>query len=74
MNKDPKGGGSNADGTKSTKYCSYCYRNGKFTDNFTTAREMQLFLRKKFKEQGFGPLRRWFYTSYIPKLERWKKQ
>lgn len=74
MAKDPQRGGTNADGSKSKMYCSYCFQNGKFIDNFTTAKEMQQFLRKKFKEQGFGPLRRWFYTSYIPRLERWKKK
>jgi hypothetical protein len=69
--KDPKGGGTNADGSKSKKYCSYCYQNGKFNDQFQTAKEMQTFLRAKLKEQGYGPLKRWFYTSLIPRLERW---
>jgi hypothetical protein len=31
LKRDEKGGGSNADGTKSTMYCSHCYENGKFT-------------------------------------------
>ena len=30
MNKDKKGGGSNADGTINQKYCSMCYENGSF--------------------------------------------
>ena len=29
--KDPGGGGSEADGTKSTTYCSLCYKDGAFT-------------------------------------------
>ena len=30
LHKDPAGGGSEADGTRSTTYCSYCFSNGKF--------------------------------------------
>jgi len=30
MKRDEKGGGSNADGTKSMMYCSHCYQNGQF--------------------------------------------
>lgn len=31
INKDPEKGGTNADGSKSGMYCSYCYTNGVFT-------------------------------------------
>jgi hypothetical protein len=31
LKKDEKGGGTNADGSKSAIYCSKCYENGKFT-------------------------------------------
>ena len=31
MNKDPRNGGTNADGTNSAEYCSYCYVNGAFS-------------------------------------------
>jgi hypothetical protein len=31
LKKDEKGGGTNADGSKSVIYCSKCYENGKFT-------------------------------------------
>jgi len=31
MNSDPQKGGTEKDGTKNDKYCSYCYQNGKFT-------------------------------------------
>ena len=73
LSKDPHHGGTNADGSRSTLYCSHCYRNGQFTDGFTRHGEMVSFLRKKLKEQGFGPLKRWFYTSHIRKLDRWRK-
>ena len=30
LSRDEKGGGTNADGSKSTMFCSNCYANGKF--------------------------------------------
>ncbi len=73
MEKDPGKGGTNADGTKSLKYCSYCYNAGNFNDNFSQPGEMVRFVKDKLREMGYGPLRRWFFTSHIPQLERWKK-
>ena len=73
MDQDPGQGGTEADGAKSAKYCSYCYKDGKFVDNFTSSKEMVSFVKEKLKEMGHGPLKRWFYTSHIPQLERWKK-
>ena len=72
MDQDPGKGGSNADGTKSTSYCSYCYDKGEFRDDFTTSGQMVDFVKGKLKEQGYGFFKRWFYTSHIPRLERWK--
>ena len=72
MDQDPANGGSNADGTKNVSYCSYCYKDGRFNDNFTKASEMVAFVKDKLKEMGYGPLKRWFYTSHIYQLSRWK--
>lgn len=52
MKKDEKGGGTNADGTKSLKYCSYCYQDGKFFRPDFTARQMQELVKGKMKEMG----------------------
>jgi hypothetical protein len=71
MDQDPEKGGTMASGEKTGKYCSYCYENGAFKDDFNSAGEMVTFVRGKLKEMGHGPLKRWFYTSHIPKLERW---
>ena len=35
--------------------------------------EMVSLVKDKLKEMGIGPVRRWFYTVNIPRLERWKK-
>jgi|WetSurMetagenome_2_1015567.scaffolds.fasta_scaffold06447_3 hypothetical protein len=72
MDKDPQQGGTYADGTKNLKFCSYCYTAGKFNDNFTGPSEMVKLVRTKLKEMGYGPLKRWFYTSHISQLDRWK--
>jgi hypothetical protein len=72
MEKDPGNGGTNSDGSKAFKYCSYCYQSGVFKDNFTKSSEMVDFVKVKLKERGHGPIRRWFYTSHISQLERWK--
>ena len=71
MNKDPQGGGTNADGSKSIKYCSYCYEKGKFTME-CTALEMQEFCRKKMIEMKFPRILAYLFTRSIPRLERWK--
>jgi hypothetical protein len=73
MEKDVEMGGTNADGSKTMKFCSYCYKSGAFVDNFTKSSEMRDFVKDKLKEMGYGPLKRWFYTSHISQLERWKK-
>jgi hypothetical protein len=38
LKRDEKGGGTNADGRKSTMFCSHCYENGKFTQPDITVR------------------------------------
>jgi len=73
MDQDPEGGGTHQDGTVSTLYCSYCFQDGIFVDDFHTPREMSHFVRQKLKDMGVGPLRRWFYTLQIPRLERWRR-
>ncbi len=72
LNKDPKGGGTEANGAKSAKYCSYCYVGGKFTSPNMTVGEMQAFVKNKMKEMGFPGFLAGFFTKGIPKLERWK--
>ena len=72
MEMDPEKGGSNADGSKTLKFCSYCFNAGSFRDNFTSSSEMVSLVKEKLKEMGMGPFKRWFYTINIPRLERWK--
>jgi hypothetical protein len=73
LNKDPQKGGSEADGSKSTMYCSYCYGDGKFKQPDITVQEMQAFCKNKMKEMGFPGFLAGFFTKGIPKLKRWAK-
>ena len=50
MKRDEKGGGTNADGTQSTMYCSHCYRNGQFVLPDISVVEMQARVRDKIIE------------------------
>ena len=74
MKKDPNKGGTNADGSKNEKYCSYCYENGKFFHPDFTAKQMQDFCIQKMKEMGIPKFIAWIMTRTIPKLERWKNK
>lgn len=72
MDKDTGHGGTEKDGSKSAIYCSHCYGKGIFKDNFQSSKEMVKHVRGFLKEQGYGPIKRWFFTSNIPQLGRWK--
>jgi len=72
MKKDEKYGGTNADGTKSSRFCSHCFQEGKFTTPDLTPGQMQQRVKEKMKEMGFPGFLMPFFTYGIPKLERWR--
>ncbi|MCL2650396.1 MAG: zinc ribbon domain-containing protein [Candidatus Azobacteroides sp.] len=68
---DPQGGGTNADGSKNTQYCSYCYQNGEFT--FTgTVKEFQRFCMDIMVKSGRPKFVAWLFTRGMKRLGRWK--
>jgi hypothetical protein len=74
LKKDERGGGTNADGSKSDKYCSHCYVMGEFQNpEIDTAEKMQAFAKGKLKEMGFPGFIAGFFVKGVPKLERWRK-
>lgn len=73
LSKDEHGGGTEADGSKSTKYCSHCYQNGSFTMPGLTVEEMKERVKGKIKEFGFPGFLAGLFTRNIHKLERWNK-
>jgi len=70
--QDPEHGGTNADGLKSTMYCSYCYKDGKFTRD-CTVQEMQAFCKAKLMEMKFPKFVAAFLVAGLPRLARWRK-
>lgn len=74
LKRSPNGGGTNADGTKSDRYCAYCYENGQFMNPDWDAAQMQEFVKGKMKEMGFPGFLAGFFTKGIPKLERWRNK
>jgi hypothetical protein len=73
LKKDPQHGGTEADGRKSTMYCSHCYRNGKFILPDISAVQMQARVKRKMMEKGFPGFIAGLFARNVPKLERWTK-
>jgi hypothetical protein len=71
MSRDEHKGGTNADGSKSAKFCSHCWKDGRFTIPDMTADQMQARVREKLREFGIPGFLSGFFTRKIPKLERW---
>ena len=71
LKRDAQGGGTNADGSKSTMYCSHCYVGGKFTLPDLTAEQMQLRVKEKLREYGIPGFLSGMFTKKIPQLKRW---
>ena len=71
MKRDANGGGTETDGARSAKFCSYCYVGGHFTTPDFTAAQMQDLVRDKMVGMGFPKFLTGFFTRGIPKLERW---
>ena len=73
FDKDPQHGGTNADGSKSNMYCSYCYKDGSFVNPDLTADDMQAYATKKLQQYGIPAMLANLLTKGIPTLERWKQ-
>lgn len=74
LNKDKQGGGTEKNGTKSTKYCSYCYANGEFNGGNVTLKEFSEISRKGMIEGGQNKFFAWLFSRpfMLGHLERWK--
>ena len=72
LKRDEKGGGSNADGTRSETYCSYCYENGKFIFTGNNLSEFQDYCKQKMIEGGHSKFISWIFTRGMKRLSRWK--
>lgn len=72
MNKDPKGGGSNKDLSRSTIYCSLCYEAGVFLYPTQSVSEFQEYCVQELTRKGMPRIMAWAFTRGIPKLDRWR--
>ena len=68
--------GTNADGSLSADYCTYCYQNGKFTQDCTMDEMIEFCLRLALqhtpsldKAAARAQMQQWF-----PTLKRWQAQ
>ncbi len=74
LENDPNKGGTNADKSRSKKYCSFCYQDGKFIDEGITLQEK---IEKNIKI-AIAVLKmsenraRAMTESILPRLERWQ--
>jgi hypothetical protein len=72
LKKSPNGDGSNDNGSRSHKHCSYCYQDGHFTQKDWSAEDMYTFVKSKMKEMEFTGFLASFFTKGISKLDCWK--
>lgn len=66
--------GTEADGSKSEKWCKLCYENGAFIGGDCTLEQMEVIVDDALKKQGRGRIMRWLAKKQLPRLERWKAQ
>ena len=74
LKKDEKCGGTNADGSESTKYCSRCFQKGLFTRPDINAKQIQQLVKDKMKEMGMPGFIASLFSHKIPNLDRWKNK
>lgn len=71
LTKDPEGGGTEADGSRSGEYCTLCYKDGSFLYQGDDAKAYQAWVVDQMVKDGWmRPFARLF-TRRIPKLKRW---
>ncbi|MBT8410937.1 MAG: zinc ribbon domain-containing protein [Octadecabacter sp.] len=73
LSKDPEHGGTEADGTRSDRYCSMCYADGAFLQDAPDGKTFQRETLKAMRRDGFSLPMAWLLTRGIPNLPRWQK-
>jgi hypothetical protein len=69
---DPGDRGTEKDGTASTDYCKYCYKDGSFTDPALTLNKMHAEVTAEMKKQHSPPGFLQKSLDALPHLKRWK--
>jgi Putative zinc ribbon domain len=73
LTKDPLGGGTDSGGLRSTEYCSYCYREGRFTEPNLSVQEMMAKVEGKLREMRVPGVLARRLSLNIPLLSRWRQ-
>ena len=72
LSRDAQGGGTNADGSRTTEYCSHCFRDGAFTHPGITVEQMVTNVQNRLRSLNMPPAMVESATGMIPSLKRWK--
>ncbi|MFL5401773.1 MAG: zinc ribbon domain-containing protein [Gemmatimonadales bacterium] len=73
LSRDPLGGGTNTDGSRSMEYCSHCYLSGRFTEPNLSLEEMMTKVEGKLREMHIPGFLARRFTRNIPNLNRWQR-
>lgn len=69
--QNPDDFGTNADGSNNNEYCSYCFRNGKFTEPNMTVEQMIEKCAGIMKQIQMPQAQIEQTKTFIPMLKRW---
>ncbi|EXJ14255.1 hypothetical protein D779_2926 [Imhoffiella purpurea] len=72
LKADPNFGGTHQDGSISSRYCSYCYRDGRFVNPEMTIDDMREHIIARLGERGYPRFVARFFTLGLEKLDRWR--
>jgi len=74
LDKDPNKGGTNADGSISETYCSFCFQNGEFTrEGIALIKKMESLIQNAVMVMDMTELQaKAVADSFAEKFERWK--
>lgn len=70
--RDPLGGGTAVDGSRSSEYCSHCFVDGMFTEPNITVGEMVSKVEGKLRSMHFPGFLARRFAKGIPSLRRWQ--
>jgi hypothetical protein len=73
LSRDELGGGTNGDGSRSTEFCSHCYRDGRFTEPNLSVEEMKTKVEEKLRSMHLPGFLARHFTRNIPNLSRWQR-
>jgi len=65
--------GTEADGTRSSTYCTYCYREGKFINPNLGLDDMEVIVREQMMKRQMPQHLIDTALTMLPSLERWKQ-